>query len=151
MQSHRISLGGSVIRVAEEAGSAADLPQNERLPHILVVDDHPDIADALALVIGVASPSPVTASVAYSGPQAIEAARAVPPDVVLLDVDMPVMNGIETAAELRKILPQPAPLIIAITGNAQHRESALARTTFDRILVKPVDVDLLMNAIWASE
>jgi CheY-like chemotaxis protein len=151
MLSHRINLERSADPVAERAGSAADLPRAGRVSHILVVDDHPDIADALALVIGVASPSPVTTSVAYGGPQAIEAAKTLRPDVVLLDVDMPVMDGFEAATELRKVLREPAPLIIALTGNAQHCESASAQAVFDRILVKPVDIELLMTVMQAAE
>jgi CheY-like chemotaxis protein len=151
MPSHHTKLELQANPIAEQLGAVNELTQNERLPHILVVDDHPDVADALALVIGVASTSPVTTSVAYSGPQAIESAKAVRPDVVLLDVDMPVMNGVEAATAIRKILLEPTPLMMALTGNAQHCESLSARAAFDRIFVKPVDVDLLMNAIRAAE
>jgi CheY-like chemotaxis protein len=147
MLAHPSNLEHSDALVAKNSLSAGDLPRTRRVSRIFVVDDHPDIADALALLIGVASPSPVTTSVAYSGAQAIESAEALRP-VVLLDVDVPVMNGVEAAIELRNMFPEQAPLIIALTGNGQHRESAIAQAAFVRILVKPVDVDLLMNTIW---
>jgi CheY-like chemotaxis protein len=98
---------------------------------LLVVDDNRDAADSLAVLLGLWGHRP---RVAYDGASALRAARAEPPDAVLLDLGMPGLDGYDLAHDLR-----PAALI-AVTGFADraHRDRADA-AGFDHFFVKPVD------------
>lgn len=106
---------------------------------LLVVDDNRDAADSLALLLGLWGHE---ARVAYDGPAAIRAARAEPPDAVLLDLGLPGRSGYHLAEDLR-----PAALI-AVTGygDAVHREHAAA-VGFDHFFVKPVDLEALRGLL----
>jgi DNA-binding response OmpR family regulator len=106
---------------------------------LLVVDDNRDAADSLAMLLGLWGHQP---RVAYDGETALRAARAEPPDAVLLDLGMPGLDGYDLARDLR-----PAALI-AVTGYADtaHRERAAA-AGFDHFFVKPVDLDALRGML----
>jgi CheY-like chemotaxis protein len=66
--------------------------------NILVVDDNQDVADTTAFLLQAYG---FNVSVAYGGPEALVIARAIHPDLVLLDIGMPVMDGYEVARRLR--------------------------------------------------
>jgi CheY-like chemotaxis protein len=106
---------------------------------LLVVDDNRDAADSLAMLLGLWGHEP---RVAYDGQTALRAARAEPPDAVLLDLGMPGLDGYDLARDLR-----PAALI-AVTGYADtaHRERAEA-AGFHHFFVKPVDLDALRGLL----
>ena len=78
--------------------------------------------------------------VAHDGPHALEAVEAEPPELILLDLGLPRMNGYEVAERLRAQPTEPRPFLVALTGYGQaeaRRRSAEAG--FDVHLVKPVD------------
>lgn len=105
---------------------------------VLVVDDRSDGADALA---GLLRLDGHDAEAAYGGPQALESAHRRRPDVVLLDLAMPGMDGFEVARHLRSDFPDHPPMqIVALTGRGQKtdREQILA-ASFDGHLAKPAD------------
>ena len=105
---------------------------------VLVVDDNEDSANMLAKLLGMAGDEVRTA---YTGPAALEAAAAHPPDVVLLDIGLPGINGYEVARRLR-LLPnlRKDVVIVAMTGYGQDADRQLAREAgFDSHLTKPVD------------
>ena len=81
---------------------------------------------------------------AYGGVPALEAAAAYQPDVVLLDIAMPVMDGNEVARRLRRQARYQKTLLIAISGyvDGAHRLSS-AKAGFDRYLIKPVELLIL--------
>jgi CheY-like chemotaxis protein len=108
---------------------------------ILVVDDNPDAAELLADSLRALGH---TARVAFDGPSAIEEARTFQPDVALLDLGLPVMDGFEVAHRL-KSLPRLQDLqLVAITGYGQEVDRRRTREVgFDEHLVKPVDVEAL--------
>jgi CheY-like chemotaxis protein len=81
----------------------------------LVVDDEPDIARMLATLIDI-SPGFVLVGEARNGLEAIEVARETQPDLVLLDVMMPVLDGIAAMPQLRKVVP--AATIVYVTALA---------------------------------
>jgi CheY-like chemotaxis protein len=89
--------------------------------------------------------------VVYDGLAALEAARSMRPDVMLLDIGMPVMNGLDVAAAARRE-PWSAPtVIIALTGWGQDRDRERSRSAgFDRHLVKPVTLEALLDAVLAE-
>ncbi len=83
----------------------ADLLDNSTVPFrpiVLVVDDERIIADTLGAILG---SSGYTAMTAYDGLSALEIARVVPPDLLISDVAMPGMDGIELAIALRQSIP----------------------------------------------
>jgi len=107
---------------------------------VLVVDDNVDAAETMALLLEALG---YKSSVAHGGLPAIEAVKAQDPDVVLLDIGLPDLNGHEVARRLRAEMINPPPLI-AITGygQASDRDTSL-EAGFRAHLPKPVDVDKL--------
>jgi CheY-like chemotaxis protein len=139
---------GSVFTVRLPVASARTAPPPEpalaekkgppALPkRVLIVDDNHDAADALAEALRAQGHEVATA---YDGPGALETAAAFRPEVALLDLGLPVMDGYELAARLGEAAGGRAPRLVALTGYGQpvHREKTRA-AGFDDHLVKPVD------------
>ena len=112
---------------------------------VLVVDDHVDAADALARLLKRRS---CEVRVAHDGPGGIALAREFRPEVLLLDLGLPGLDGYEVARTLRAEPPFAHALIIAISGYAQDsdRERSLA-AGFDQHRAKPVDFAALVATI----
>jgi signal transduction histidine kinase/FixJ family two-component response regulator len=114
---------------------------------VLVVDDNSDAAELLARVMHELG---CETRIAYDGPSALALAETFRPELALLDIGLPVMDGYELARHLRQ-RPDAGPIrLIAVTGYGQRSdvERALA-AGFDAHLTKPVDIDLL-EAVLAS-
>ena len=111
-------------------------------PKVLVVDDERVIADTLAIILG---QNGYEASAAYTGKEAVEKAKIVRPDLVISDVIMPDMNGVETAIEIRKLLPKCKILLFSgQAATADLLENARQQGHEFEILAKPVHpADLL--------
>jgi PAS domain S-box-containing protein len=120
-------------------------PTGEGRERILVVDDNRDAAETIrdALV----SHGYVVAMTSDSA-SALGVARDFRPDIALLDIGMPIMDGYKLAARLRQLDDFAAVRLVAVTGFGQpgDRERALA-AGFDRHLVKPVDLKSLIHVI----
>jgi len=117
--------------------SASPLPAAPTAPmRVLVVDDNVDAADALRFVLEHAGHR---VRLAHDGPSAIAAAAAETPELVLLDIGLPGMDGYMVAARLREAGHQRA-VLVAITGYGQEEDLRRSRAAgFDHHLVKPVD------------
>ncbi len=105
-------------------------------PRILVVDDERRIADTLVIIL---NQNGFDASAVYTGTDAVDRARSSRPDLVISDVIMPDMNGIEAAIQIRNILP--ACRILLFSGQAATAdllEKARAEGHEFDILAKPV-------------
>lgn len=112
------------------------MTQTVSRPRVLVVDDERVIADTLSIILNQAG---FDASAAYSGQQAVESARAQRPDLIITDVVMPEMNGIEAAIAIRQFLPGCR--ILLFSGQAATTdllESARHQGHDFEILAKPV-------------
>jgi CheY-like chemotaxis protein len=110
---------------------------------VLLVEDHEDTAASTALLL---HQQGYKVDIAPDGPSALEKARAEPPDVVLLDIGLPKLDGYAVADELNR-LPKP-PSIIAITGHGAHadyRRSAEKGILFH--FLKPTEPDLLLQVL----
>jgi CheY-like chemotaxis protein len=139
---------------ASRTSSAGDYPEGMRGDaaggsspgrHILVVDDHRDSADSLAAVLVLIGYRVTTA---YDGPGALEAAIASRPDVAVLDLGMPGMDGHELGRRLRALPRGGDVVLIALTGWVGEEYRRLSREAgFDHFLVKPVSLDALVDAI----
>ncbi|MEU9128078.1 response regulator transcription factor [Kitasatospora sp. NPDC048540] len=92
---------------------------------VLLADDEHLIRGALALLLGLESDLTVVAEAA-SGPEALAMARAHRPDVAVLDLQMPGLDGIEVAAELRRTVPECRVMIVTGHGRPGHLKRALA-------------------------
>jgi CheY-like chemotaxis protein len=104
---------------------------------VLLVDDSVDGTSVLAQLLRQCGHQ---VDVALDGPTALQAAEDHPPDVVLLDIGLPVMDGYEVAKRLREQKDLNATLIVALTGYGQESDRLRAlESGFDDHLVKPVD------------
>ena len=111
--------------------------------HVLVVDDYVDATRALERLLRVMG---YTVSVAHDGRTAIELAQRLQPDVILLDIGLPKMNGYSVAKHLRSL--GSSTRIIALTGyGAEPARERVREAGMDGHLVKPVDADDLVAAI----
>ncbi len=114
-------------------------------PRVLVVDDERVIADTLAIIL---NQHGYDASAVYTGTAAVERARSVKPDLVIIDVIMPDMNGIEAAINIRKFLPTCKILLFSgQAATADLLESARAQGHEFEILAKPVHPQDLLSKL----
>jgi CheY-like chemotaxis protein len=105
-------------------------------PRVLVVDDEQVIADTLARILDL---NGYDALAVYTGKAAVEKARALQPDLVISDVIMPDMNGIEAAISIRGFLPSCKILLFSgQAATADLLENARAQGHQFEILAKPV-------------
>jgi CheY-like chemotaxis protein len=105
----------------------------------LVVDDNPDAADLLAESLRMLG---YTLCVAPDGPSALRIAEGFAPDVALLDIGLPVMDGYELARRLREQAPGASVRLVAITGYGQDADRRRSEEAgFDAHLVKPVQIE----------
>jgi signal transduction histidine kinase/ActR/RegA family two-component response regulator len=112
---------------------------------VLVVDDN---ADAAALLADFLARAGHAVEVAHDGPAALAAAERRRPDVVILDVGLPVMDGYEVAGHLRRRLGPAAPAIVGVTGYGQERDRARSHEAgFLHHLVKPADPAEVLAAV----
>jgi PAS domain S-box-containing protein len=110
---------------------------------VLVVDDNADSAESLAMILEIRGHQ---ARIAADGPQALEVARELRPEVVMLDIGLPGMDGYEVARRLRA--EHDGLLLIALTGYGQDEDRRRSKEAgFDHHLVKPVDFALLQEVM----
>jgi signal transduction histidine kinase len=104
---------------------------------VLVVDDNRDSADSLAMMLELGGH---TVATAHHGPGAVEAAGTFRPEVVLLDIGLPGLNGYDVARALRARPETRDVLIVAMTGYGQDTDRERSRDAgIDHHLVKPID------------
>jgi len=126
---------------------ARQLPQIIR---VLIVDDHPVIRKIVRSTLE-AHPHFDVCGEATNGAQAIEDAKKLKPDVVVLNITMPVMNGFEAAREIKTILPQTAIVILSSNADQHFIEEAkkigvqayVTKTKAGEELVKAVEAAVI--------
>jgi CheY-like chemotaxis protein len=125
-----------------EQPSWQDSPVKRR---VLIVDDNVDAADSLAMLL---KSDGHEAETAYSAVSALEAVERLQPEIVLLDVGLPQLDGYEIARHLRARTNLPGMRLIALTGygRAEDRERARA-AGFDDHLLKPADMAALQRLL----
>lgn len=119
---------------------------------VLIVDDIPETRDHLSKLLGF-EPDVEVVGTAPGGSEAIEQATALKPDVVLMDINMPGMDGITATERLAAELPTAAVVMMSVQGEADYlRRSMLAGAR--EFLVKPFSADELtasIRQVWARE
>ena len=128
-----------------------DSPSDARLPSILIVDDSHDSANTLCSLFEAHG---YDAHVAYDGDTAFETAKAQLPDIILLDLGMPEMDGLHLARFFREDEQLKSKVLIAVTGYAddRHRQQCDA-VGFDYVLPKPVvwnDLQSTIDRLWSE-
>ncbi len=137
------------LPLAREPEPAPPAPPNEepeQASHrILVVDDNPDSTDSLSLLLGLIGHEVRTAQ---DGVEGLEAAAAFRPELILLDIGLPKLDGLEVCRRLRGGPWGQTMVIAALTGwGGQDDRDRSAAAGFDRHLVKPVDDETLMQLL----
>ena len=124
------------VRAARGKGPGA-----AKARRVLVADDLKDSADALALLVRSMGHDVRTA---YDGEQAVAAAAEFGPELVLLDIGMPKLDGYDACRRIRASSNGRRPVLVALTGWDQERHRRRSEEVgFDRHLIKPVDPELL--------
>jgi signal transduction histidine kinase/ActR/RegA family two-component response regulator len=143
-----------VVRLPVSATSAPALQIDEGRGktktglRILVVDDNRDSADSLAQLLRLMGGNTRTA---YDGEAAVAAAAEFSPDVVVLDIGLPKLNGYEACRRIRALPGAKGVLLIAQTGWGQDGDRQRTRQAgFDHHLIKPVDHTVLMKLLAES-
>jgi len=127
----------TIVTLAATAAVAGASPRRR----ILVVDDNVDAAEALGELLRDFGHEVATA---HDGTRALDQARLHRPDIVLLDISMPEMDGYEVAKRIRGELGLGDALLVALTGYGEDRHRRLAREAgFDQHVTKPVDASKL--------
>jgi PAS domain S-box-containing protein len=129
---------------------AQERPAGERPPaRVLLVEDNLDAAGALVELLRMWG-HPV--ETAHDGVAALRVARETRPEIVLLDIGLPGMDGYEVASRLRATSGFGALRLVALTGYGQEADRRRSRLAgFDHHLVKPVDLDLLRELLRGEE
>ena len=128
---------------------AASMAKSGAALRVLVVDDHVDATRALRRLLHVMGHE---VTIAHDGKSGIEMASRDRPDVILLDIGLPQMDGYSVARHLRSLPHFVTTRIIALTGyGAEEARQNVRRAGFDQHLVKPVDADELEAALCASQ
>jgi PAS domain S-box-containing protein len=132
------------VEAAAHAGPVAAEPAAPR-KRVLVVDDNRDAADSLATLLRMTGQEVQTA---YDGGQALEAAERFHPELVLLDIGLPVLNGLEVCRRLREQRWASEVTVVALTGWGQdHDRSSSREAGFNAHLVKPVSYPALVELL----
>lgn len=134
--------------VSEPQAPRAAKPRQPAQRSILVVDDNRDSATSLATLLRAIGDEAMTA---YDGVEALEVAGASRPDVILLDIGMPKLNGYDVCRRIREQPWGQAALIIAVSGWGQDEDRRKSREAgFDHHLVKPLAFATLMELLEAE-
>ncbi|MGQ9425613.1 PAS domain S-box protein [Gilvimarinus sp. F26214L] len=128
---------------ALSTGDQSTEPDSRR--HILVVDDNRDAASSMATMLELMGHETRTA---HDGLEAVEAAGAFQPDLILLDLGMPRLNGYDAARRIRAQQWGRDILLVALTGWGQAEDRRRSQEAgFDAHLVKPVDLQALRELL----
>lgn len=112
---------------------------------ILVVDDNQDTAQSMGELLEILGHQ---TKVAFDGPKAVELAIAFKPDLVLLDIGLPMVDGYEVARRMRLVESLQDATLIALTGYGRDEDREKARESgFDKHFTKPIDLNDLQKLL----
>jgi PAS domain S-box-containing protein len=148
----RVRLPTAAAPQAEIPADRADVlsavvpePGAARGRRILIADDNVDAAESLAMILQLAGYDVQTV---HDGEQAVAAAKAFRPEIALLDIGMPKLNGYEACQRIRTIPECTGTTLIALTGWGQKEDRQRSEAAgFNAHLVKPVDPDALVRVL----
>jgi PAS domain S-box-containing protein len=143
--------------VADQQGAPAKSIQDERTANkasrslkVVIADDNRDAAESLATVLQLGGHKTV---IAHDGYEALKQVQENQPEVVILDIGMPGLNGYEVARVIRKTPGLESTVLVALTGWGAQRDQIRAKEAgFDHHLTKPADIaaiKVLLTALTA--
>jgi len=112
----------------------------------LLVDDEVEFVQSLAERLRIRDLGPHTA---FNGQQALSFVQKQAPDVMVLDLKMPGMNGLEVLRQIKKTHPEIQVIMLTAHGTRKHEDEARRLGAFG-FLEKPVNIDTLVKKIWAA-
>jgi DNA-binding NarL/FixJ family response regulator len=139
------ALSGFVPQKASTRGGQTQRPVAAKSLRLLLVDDHPVVRKGLASCLA-RQPNLKIAGEAADGQEAIRKARELAPDLVLMDIDMPQMDGLAATEALRKELPQIKVLILSMCRNTDYAMRILESGARGYVL-KEAPLEELLHAI----
>ena len=123
-------------------------PRARPAQRILIVDDNLDSSSSLRILLELGGHEVITAN---DGADAVDAAESFRPQVILMDLGMPRLNGFDSCRRIREMAWGQAPVMIAVTGWGQESDKRRsAEAGFDHHLVKPVDFQALEKLLAAE-
>jgi CheY-like chemotaxis protein len=133
---------------AEREPAVPAVPHRSDGRRVMIVDDNVDAAEMVAEMLRLLGH---VTQIAPDGPTALRAIEAFAPDVALLDIGLPVMDGYELARQLRAKPGASNLRLFAVTGYGQDEDRRRSRDAgFDGHLVKPLDLDAVVRAVEGS-
>lgn len=118
---------------------------NSTTRRVVVIDDNADIRESLQMLLAMWGHEVAMAAEGRAGVALVVRDR---PDVALIDVGLPGMNGYDVAREIRQSLPKGATKLIAVTGFGQPSDRELAKQAgFDMHLLKPISPEVLQRLL----
>ena len=145
----RLPLAAPEVQAEPVSLSPKGASEPGRLKRVLVVDDNRDAADSLGMLLQFLG---AEVMVVHDGPSALASLKPFQPEVVLLDLGMPDMNGLEVARRMRENPEFNAITLVALTGWGQREDRRRTHEAgFDYHLVKPADVGMLQNILTTRE
>jgi two-component system response regulator YesN len=111
---------------------------------ILVVDDEPIMLEAIAKIL--TNDTTIQLEIARSGREALEKAESFHPHLIMMDIKLPGVNGLEALAAIRRLLPNVVAIIITAYDNFIYAQDAIRLNVFDYLL-KPINKFRLLEAI----
>ena len=142
-----------VVRLPVLVSFTPQLPDTEAIPaatagcRVLIVDDDEDTAESLSMLL-LASGHEVR--MAHDGPAALKAAVDYRPDVMMLDIGLPMLNGFEVAEKLRAQAAFQDTVLVAVTGYGQEKDRKRTKDAgFDYHLVKPAEFSDIQDILVA--
>jgi CheY-like chemotaxis protein len=141
----RSAAGGGNLSVRRMTAAEGGPAEQGQRPRALVVDDAPDVTEMIAMFLQYAGFDTV---MAFSAPEALEAARSEQFEVIVSDIGMPSMNGYELAAALRALPEYSRVPLIAVTGFSMYDDRGRAlEAGFNAQLTKPINPMTLLDLI----
>lgn len=126
---------GTLKQHSPPADTGAELTASPR--RVLVVDDNDDAAQSVAALLRLDGHEVV---IARDGVSALEGLQTFRPEVILLDIGLPDLDGYEVARRMRSMPDQSDVLVVALSGYGTPNQERLKQSAIDHYLVKPVDL-----------
>ncbi len=137
------------MRSAKDGTLVAGVPiiRSTNMPglKIIIADDNADAATTMSIIL---NHSGYDAHAVYAAPMALALAKELHPHVMLIDIEMPKMDGYQLARAVRQDPHLKEALLIAVTGyGGDHHRSESFAAGFDHHLLKPIDTDEMVTLI----
>jgi DNA-binding NtrC family response regulator len=113
---------------------------------VLLVDDEEEFVQSLAERLSMRE---LRSDMAFDGEQALSFVRKEKPDVIVLDLKMPGIDGMEVLRQVKKVYPEIQVIILTGHGTKQHEEEARRLGAFD-YMEKPMDIERLVSSMKAA-